>query len=197
MPATEGQEGLRPIRSRWQNGDEIDDFNRGLVFCGFGACARQLSNMGDPRPAGLKIGTHLRTDLDVTPFDSPTLSIYRFSLLELSERIGKVGSQIDLEGRFVAFDHKDRIRLLGTQQLPELAMRVQRIKRTDPSPNGQAGTQVAGFRDLVGFFAHSDLGPNFFTLVGKAGKQMGSILFCRPGSSHRFAINGEGIARRG
>jgi hypothetical protein len=76
-------------------------------------------------------------------------------------------------------------------------VRVQRIKCTDPSANGQAGKQFAGFGDLVGFFAHSDLGPDFFALVGEARKQMGRISLCCPGSSHRFAIDGEGIGGRG
>jgi hypothetical protein len=99
----------------WQDGDEIDDFDRSLVL--FGARARQLGTMGDSRPAGLKIGTHLRTDLDGAPFNSPALSIDRLGLLELSKRIGKVGSQIDLECGFVAFDHKERIHLLRTQEV--------------------------------------------------------------------------------
>lgn len=91
--------------------------DRGLLL--FGTSAPQLGNMSDPRPAGVKIGTHLRTDLDRAPFNSPALAIYRLRLLELSMRIGKVGSQIDLEGGFVAFDHKERICLLRTQELED------------------------------------------------------------------------------
>src|SRR5712692_10172799 len=108
--------------------------------------------MGDPRPAGVKIGAHLSTDLDGAPFDSPAPSIDGLGLLELSQWISKVGRQVDLEGGFVALDHKERIRLLRTQEVPEFAVSVQRIKRTDPPGNGQAGKQVAGFGDLVGFF---------------------------------------------
>ena len=195
MPAAECQEGLRPIRPRWQDGDKVDDFDRGLVL--FGASARQLGHMGDPRPTGLKIGAHLRTDLDRTPFDSPALSISRLRLQELSVRIGKVSSQIGLECGLVAFDHKKRIGVLRTQESPQLTVGVQRIKGTDPSTNGQGGKQFAGFWDLVGFFAHSELGPDFFAVVREAGKQMGGISFSRSGPSHRFAIDGEGIGGRG
>ena len=76
-------------------------------------------------------------------------------------------------------------------------MGVQSIKGTDPSANGQGGKQFASFGDLVGFFAHRQLGPDFFALVGEAGKQMGRISFCCPGSSHGFAIDGDGIGGRG
>ena len=191
MPAAECQEGLRPIRPRWQDGDEIDDFDRGLVLCG--ASARQLGNMGDPRPTGLKIGAHLRTNLDRTPFDSPALSISRLRLQELSVRIGKVSSQIGLECGLVAFDHTKRIGVLRTQESPKLTVGMQSIKGTDPSANGQSRKQFAGFWDLIRFFADSQLGPDFFALVREAGQQVGCISPCRPGSSHRFAIDGKGI----
>ena len=76
-------------------------------------------------------------------------------------------------------------------------MGVQGIKGADASADGQGGKQLASFWDLVGFFAHSELGPDFFALVREAGQQMGGISFSRPGPSHRFAIDGEGIGGRG
>lgn len=51
------------------------------------------------------------------------------------------------------------------QKAPQLAMSVQRIKRTDPSTNGEGGKQFAGFGNLVGFFAHLELGPDFLAVV--------------------------------
>jgi hypothetical protein len=41
-----------------------------------------------------------------------TMAIQGFGLLEVSMRISEIGSQIGLQCRFVAFDHKERIRLL-------------------------------------------------------------------------------------
>ncbi len=76
-------------------------------------------------------------------------------------------------------------------------MRVQRVKRTDASSNGQGGKQFAGFWNFIGFFAHRQLGPDFFALMGEAGKQMGRILFLGAGSSHRLAKDFEGISGRG
>ncbi len=153
--------------------------------------------MHHPRPVGLKIGTHIRTDPDGAPFDAPALSIHRLGLLELSVRIGKGGSQIGLEGGLVPLDDKERRGLLGAQQAPQLAVRVQSIKRADASANGQSGKQFTGSGDLVGFFAHYQLSPDFLTLMGETGKQMRRISFSCPGSSHRFAIDGERIGGRG
>src|SRR5947208_141371 len=93
MPTTECEQGLWPIRFKWQDGDEIGYFDGCLPL--FGASAGDLSNMGETRPISLQIGTQ------------------------------------------------------------------------------------------------------FLTLVGEAGKQMGGISFSRPGSPHGFAIDGEGISGRG
>jgi hypothetical protein len=76
-------------------------------------------------------------------------------------------------------------------------VRVQSIKRADASANGQSGKQFAGFGDLVGFFAHGQLSPDFLTLMGEAGKQMRRVSFSCPGSSQRFAIDSERIGGRG
>ena len=112
-------------------------------------------------------------------------------------RIGKVGSQIGLEGGLIPLDDKERIGLLAAQKAPQLAVSVQSIKRADASANGQRGKQFAGFGDLVGFFAHGQLSPDFLTLMGEAGKQMRRVSFSCPGSSQRFAIDGERIGGRG
>src|SRR5260221_3606790 len=98
--------------------------------------------MGHPRPVGLKIGTHFRTDPDGAPFDAPALSIYRLGLLELSIRISKVGSQIGLEGGLVAFDDQVRIGLLGTQKAAKPTVGVQSIKRADEYANRQSWDQI-------------------------------------------------------
>src|SRR5437588_3453817 len=50
MSATEGQQRWWPIQARWEDGDEVGDFDGGLAL--FGARARQLGDMSDPRPAG-------------------------------------------------------------------------------------------------------------------------------------------------
>ena len=86
---------------------------------------------------------------------------------------------------------------MNARSVPQLAMSVQRIKRTDPSTDGQGGKQFASFGNLIGFFAHCQLSPDFLALMGEAGKQMGRILFLRAGSSHGLAIDGERIGGRG
>ncbi len=149
--------------------------------------------MGDAGPISLQISTELLTDLDYTMLDAPTMPIKRLGLLELGLRISERGGQIGLECWLIAFDDKKRIRLLRTQEVPELTMGVQGIKGADASADGQGGKQLASFWDLVGFFSHSQLSPDFFALVCKAGKQMRSRSFSCSGSPHRLAVDSEGI----
>jgi hypothetical protein len=105
------------------------------------------------------------------------MAIGGFGLLELGLRIRKVGRQIGLEGGFVAFDYKERIGVLCTQEVPELTVGVEGIKGADSPPNRQGGQQFSRLGDFIGFFADRELGPHFLALVGKAGKQMGRISF--------------------
>ncbi len=76
-------------------------------------------------------------------------------------------------------------------------MGMQGIKGADPSANGEGRKQLASFWDLVGFFAYRQLGPDFFTLVREAGKQVGGISLRCSGSSHGFAIDSDGVGGRG
>jgi len=153
--------------------------------------------MGDARPIDSKIRAQFLTDFDNTTLKTPTLPIKGLSLLELSKGISKVGHQIVLKGGLIAFDNKERIGLVGAQEIPKLAMGVQGIKCADASANGQSGKQFTGLGDLVGFFAHCQLRPDFLALVGEAGKQMRRVSFGCPGPSHGFAIDSERISRRG
>ena len=76
-------------------------------------------------------------------------------------------------------------------------MGMERIEGADAPSNGQGRKQLASFWDLIGFFAHRQLSPDLLTVMGEAGKQMRGISLRRPGSSHRFPIDGEGISGRG
>jgi hypothetical protein len=61
---------------------------------------------------------------------------------------------------------------------------------------GRVGSSFRAVFDLIGFFANSQLGPDFLALMREAGKQMGGITLCGPSSSYGLAINGEGIGGR-
>ncbi len=104
------QQMLRCRLSRWQNTDEVNDFNGGFSL--FGASTGQFGDMSDSRPIDLQIGTEFLTHSDHAVLYTTTMAIQGFGLLELGMRISEIGSQIGLQRRFVAFDHEERIRLL-------------------------------------------------------------------------------------
>jgi len=136
--------------------------------------------------------------LDHSVLDAPTMPIKRLGLLERCLRISKGGGQIALSGGFIAFDHKEWIRLLGTQKLPELPMRMQRIKGTDASENRAAWEAACELRGSRWFFRPRRAEPRrALRLSGEAGKQVRGNAFRCPGSSHGFAIDSEGISGRG
>lgn len=195
MSTVQFQQVLRGILPRRQNTDEVHDLSGGLALERTRAC--ELGDVGDPWPIDIKIGTQLLAHFDDTALDAPTLPIQGLSLLELSVWIGKIGSQIGLQCRLVAFDDKERIPLMRTQEVPELAVGVQSIKSADPPSDGERGKQLSSFRNLIRFFAYRHLGPDFLALMSEAGKQMRRVSFSRSGSSHRFAIDGEGIGGSG
>ena len=161
-----------PIGFSWQDGDEIGHFDSGLPL--LGASAGELGNVGDTGPISLQIGTEFLADQDHTMLDAPTMSIERLVLLKVGMRISKIGSQIALECGLIAFDDKERIGVLGTEEVPELTVGMQRIKSADTSANGQGRKQFTRFWNFVGFFAYCQFSPDFFTLVREAGKQMGA-----------------------
>ncbi len=107
MSTAQRQEGVWPIRFRWQNGDEEDHLDRRLSL--FRAGTSELGNMGNARPISLQISTKLLTHLDHTMLDAPTMPIKGLSMLKLGMRISKIGSQIGLQRGFVAFDDKKGI----------------------------------------------------------------------------------------
>lgn len=57
MSPIEGEEGLRCLRFRGQDGQEISHFDGRLPFVG--AAARDLGHMGNARPVRLQVGTEL------------------------------------------------------------------------------------------------------------------------------------------
>ncbi len=110
------QQVQRCIRPSRQDADEVNDLDSDLAL--LGTRAGELGNMADPWPIDLKIGTQLSAHLDEAALEAPTLPIQGLGLLDLGLRIGKVSSQIGLEGGFIAFDHKERIGVLRTQEPP-------------------------------------------------------------------------------
>lgn len=110
VPTAQFQQTLRCRPSRWQDAHEVNDFDGGFPL--FGARTGQFSGMSDARPIGLQIGTEFLTHSDHAVLHTTTMVIQGFGLLDLSMRISEIGSQIGLQCRFVAFDHKERIRLL-------------------------------------------------------------------------------------
>ena len=157
MSTTQVQQPLRCVWPRRQDADDIDHLDGRFSFAR--PCARQLGDMGDPRPLRLKIGTHFLTDFDTPVLNAPTVPIHGGSLLELSVRIGKGGRHIGLKGGLVAFDHKERIGVMQAKQVPQLTMGMQSIKGADAPRDGKGGKQFAGFGNLIGFFAHRHAGP--------------------------------------
>lgn len=93
-------------------------------------------------------------------FDASPMPIYGLGLLNVSMRIRKRGRQIALEDRLIALDDKEWIGLLGTQQVLEVTVGMQRVKGADPSGNGKRGQTFARLRNLIGFFADRQLRPH-------------------------------------
>jgi hypothetical protein len=110
------QQVQRCIRPSRQDADEVNDLDGDLAL--LGTRAGELGNMADPWPIDLKIGTQLSAHLDDAALEAPTLPSQGLGLLNLCLRIGKVSSQIGLEGGFIAFNHKERIGVLRTQEPP-------------------------------------------------------------------------------
>jgi site-specific DNA recombinase len=110
------QQVQRCIRPSRQDADEVNDLDGDLAL--LGTRAGELGNMADPWPIDLKIGTQLSAHLDDAALEAPTLPSQGLGLLNLCLRIGKVSSQIGLEGGFIAFHHKERIGVLRTQEPP-------------------------------------------------------------------------------
>jgi hypothetical protein len=177
-----------------QNGNEENNFNR--CFALFRACTGQLGHMRHARPIRLQVRAEFLAHVNDSTLNASSMSIKRFGLLTTGMGIGKIRGDISLQCWFIPFDDKEWIGMMSAQRIPELTMGVERIKGTDPTMNGQGRKQCACLRDLVGFFSHCQLGPNFLTLVRETGKQVRRFSFFCSCSSHGFAIDSEWISGR-
>src|SRR5260370_35422762 len=74
VPTAQFQQMLRCRLSRWQNTDEVNDFNGGVsLFC---ASTGQFGDMSDSRPIDRQIGTESLTHSDHTLLCTTTLPIH-------------------------------------------------------------------------------------------------------------------------
>ena len=109
VPAVEVQQALWTGLGRREGSDEIDYL--GGDFAGFGHGAGELRNLFDKRPAGSEIGVHLGTHLDGAHLEASPSAVNRLSLQVARLRIGKIGGQVRVERRLIAFDGQDGLRL--------------------------------------------------------------------------------------
>ena len=159
MPAVQGEQALRTSLGGREGGDEIDDLSGGLA--GFRDAAGELGHLGDIRPAGGEIGSHLGTDLDRAHFEASASTVNRLRSHIVCLRIGKIGRQVGGEGGLIAFDRQDGLGLLRMDDAHEVGLRVQGIGSTDSMLDRQGGQHGLRHRDLVGFFVHAHLEDTF------------------------------------
>src|SRR5260370_29490714 len=74
VPTAQFQQMLRCRLSRWQNTDEVNDFNGGFSL--FGASTGQFVDISDSRPMSLKIATEFLNQSNKQGISPQTLTIH-------------------------------------------------------------------------------------------------------------------------
>ena len=177
-------------------GDEIDDFLSGLAGFVHRHSARQTSHLTNQWPGGSQVLVHAATHLDRASLDPSPAPIDGAVALKGSNeglRLAEKGGQIGIQSGLIGFDSQHTADRADAHHLHEGGVGMEGIRCVNTRMQRQARQEQFGDGDLVGFGRDAHLQQRFLTQVGAERQQMGTFVRGFGRSTHRLAIQGNGI----
>ena len=106
----------------------------------------------------------------------------------------EVGRQFGVQAGVVVFDGEEVGGALSEEELGQSCLRVERIRRDDPSAQREMGQELLRDGDLVRLVVHAHLHQGLLGRVRRDREQMRGRVRGRPRSPHRLAVAAEGLA---